>query len=84
MRSDVFGIPGFDRGRERSLAGKGALHSWTCGVNGFVQMDFNNSIVIDIQGVANRILRDFQPSIDVPSQSRPEKKFDREIQCMSL
>ena len=68
----------------RCLNGQCALHSWGFRIDRFIQMDFTDAIIIDVDGIANRILRDLESSVEISSQGRREKKLYRKNQRMCL
>lgn len=50
----------------------------------FVQMRFDNAVIVQSQTFAQRILRNFEPSIDVPAQGGRKIKADRERKTTGL
>ncbi|GJL63277.1 MAG: hypothetical protein NPIRA04_19310 [Nitrospirales bacterium] len=45
-------------------------------------MNFDNAVVVDSQGIADGVLGDFKPSVEISSQGSRKVKPDRESERM--
>jgi len=59
------------------MKGQGTFHSWADGIQVFMEVNFGNSVVIEADGLADGILRNFESPIQIPPQCRFEMKPDR-------
>ena len=55
-----------------------AFHSWAVRIQVFVEVNFGNTVVIQADGLADGVLRNFEPTIQVSAQSGFEIKSKRE------
>ena len=73
---------GFGLGGQWLVQGQGAFYSGAGGIQVFVQMNFSDAVVVQADGLANGILRNFESPIQIPSQRRFEIKPNRETESM--
>ena len=73
---------GFGLGGQRLVQDQGAFHSGAGSIQIFVQMNFGDAVVVQADGLANGILRNLQPAIQVPPQCGFEKKPNRKTESM--
>jgi hypothetical protein len=45
------------------MEGEVAFYSWAAGIRIFVEMNFGDTVVVQTDGLANGILRDFEAAI---------------------
>jgi hypothetical protein len=53
------------------------FNPWIVAVNVFVEMRFDNPVVVQSETFAKRILRNLEPSIHIPPQGGRKVKADR-------
>jgi hypothetical protein len=58
------------------------FHSGAAGIQVFVEMNFGDAVVVETDGLAYGILRNFESPIQIPSQRRFEIKTNRESESM--
>ena len=56
------------------MEGEVAFHSRAGGIGIFVEMNFGDAVVVQTNGLANGILRDFEATIQIPPQGGFEIK----------
>jgi len=51
-------------------------------VNSFVQMNLDNTVVVQLESLANAILCNFEPTIQIPTQCRTQVEPHEEYQVV--
>jgi hypothetical protein len=63
---------------------EGAFQPGAFSIQVLVQMNFRDAVVIEIDRLANGILRNFKPSIQIPPQGRLEVEPERKAEGMGF
>ena len=67
---------------QRLVQDQSTFHSGAGGIQVFVEMNLGDAVVVEADGLADGILRNFESPIQIPSQRRFEIKPDRETKSM--
>ena len=73
---------GFDLSGQRLVQDQSTFHSGASGIQVFVEMNLGDAVVVEADGLADGILRNFESPIQIPSQRRFEIKPNRETKSM--
>ena len=73
---------GFGLSGQRLVQDQSTFHSGTDGIQVFVEMNFGDAVVVEADGLADGILRNFESPIQIPSQRRFKIKPNRETERM--
>ena len=69
---------------QRAVQGQCAFHSGAVGIRILVQMNFGDAVVVQADGLADGILRNFESPIQISPQGGFEIKPDGESEHMAL
>jgi len=74
------GSRGFGSGHQGLVQGQDTFHSRAVGIEVFVQMNFGDAVVVQANGLADGILRNFESAIQISPEGRFKIKPNRETE----